>query len=101
MTESAEVGYWQAVVDDQRVANERISDELADARAEIARLRALLSLGAKFLQKANRKMIIPIPADEPGVIVEEVINPLLEKDTGEALLEFTEAMNDYLMSKQK
>lgn len=49
MTESAEVGYWQAVVDDQRVANERLNDELAEARAEIARLREIVAAAALYL----------------------------------------------------
>lgn len=101
MTESAEVGYWQAVVDDQRVANERLHETIAEVRAEVARLRAVLALGAKFVHKADRHLTIPVVIDEPGVIVEEVINPLLEKDTQEALREFTEAMNAYLLGKQK
>ena len=101
MTENPEIGYWQAVVDDQRVANERLSDELHEARAEIARLRALVSLGAKFIYMADRTLRINVPVDEPGVIVEEVIDPLIQKDTRDALREFTEAMNEYLEGKQK
>lgn len=49
MSENAEIGYWQAVVDDQRVANERISEELHEARIEIARLREIIAAAALYL----------------------------------------------------
>lgn len=55
MSENAEVGYWQAVVDDQRVANERINEELADARAEIARLREIVAAAALFLSTTKEE----------------------------------------------
>ena len=55
MTENAEIGYWQAVVDDQRVANERISDELAEARAEIARLREIVAAAALYIALLDQR----------------------------------------------
>lgn len=55
MTESAEVGYWQAVVDDQRVANERINEELADARAEIGRLREIVAAAALYIALLDQR----------------------------------------------
>lgn len=53
MSENPEVGYWQAVVDDQRVANERLNDELTDARAEIARLREIVAAATIFISKTG------------------------------------------------
>lgn len=55
MSENAEIGYWQAVVDDQRVANERISDELAEARAEIARLREIVAAAALYIALLDQR----------------------------------------------
>jgi len=49
----SEIGYWQAVVDDQRVANERITEALTEARAEIARLREIVAAAALFITKAD------------------------------------------------
>ena len=49
----SEIGYWQAVVDDQRVANERITEALTEARAEIARLREIVAAAALFTTKAD------------------------------------------------
>ena len=48
-----EIGFWQAVVDDQRVANERITEALTEARAEIARLREIVAAAALFISKAD------------------------------------------------
>lgn len=53
MTENAEVGFWQAVVDDQRVANERLAEHLTEARTEIARLREIVAAAALFLHHAD------------------------------------------------
>jgi hypothetical protein len=44
-----EVGYWQAIVDDQRVSNERLSEALADARTEITRLREIVAAAAVYV----------------------------------------------------
>lgn len=55
MTESAEVGYWQAVVDDQRVANERLTETLTEARTEIARLREIVAAAAQYLNSPNQE----------------------------------------------
>lgn len=48
-----EIGFWQAVVDDQRVANERITEALTEARAEITRLREIVAAAALFITKAD------------------------------------------------
>jgi len=48
-----EIGFWQAVVDDQRVANERITEALTEARAAIARLREIVAAAALFITKAD------------------------------------------------
>lgn len=53
MSENAEVGFWQAVVDDQRVANERLAEHLTEARTEIARLREIVAAAALFLHHAD------------------------------------------------
>ena len=53
MSENAEVGFWQAVVDDQRVANERIAEHLTEARTEISRLREIVAAAALFLHHAG------------------------------------------------
>ena len=46
-----EVGYWQAIVDDQRVAAERKDEALAEARAEVARLREIVAAVALHLRQ--------------------------------------------------
>jgi hypothetical protein len=46
-----EVGYWQAIVDDQRVAAERKDEALAEARAEVARLREIVAAVALHLKQ--------------------------------------------------
>ncbi len=48
-----EVGYWQAIVDDQRVAAERKDEALAEARAEIARLREIVAAAAVYVTHLN------------------------------------------------
>jgi hypothetical protein len=98
-----EVGYWQAIVDDQRVAAERKDEALAEARAEIVRLREIIAAGAKFLALANRVTLKRIPFEETDAIVEEVVNDgreyLLEPDTRKALRQFSDLLTDYLDSK--
>lgn len=53
MSESTEAGYWQAIVDDQRVAAERQHEALTEARTEIARLREIVAAAALLLHHAD------------------------------------------------
>ena len=46
-----EVGYWQAIVDDQRVAAERKDEALANARAEVVKLREIVAAVALHLKQ--------------------------------------------------
>jgi uncharacterized coiled-coil protein SlyX len=46
-----EINYWQAIVDDQRVATERLSEALTETRAEIARLREIVAAVALHLKQ--------------------------------------------------
>jgi hypothetical protein len=69
-----EVGYWQAIVDDQRVSNERLSEALTDARTEIARLREIIAAAAHYLYKMD--------AGASSTDLTNAFNQLHEKVTG-------------------
>lgn len=53
MSESAELNYYQSVVDDLRVANERFHEELNTAREELAILRRIIATGTLYLSSLD------------------------------------------------
>lgn len=55
MSETPELGYWQAVVDDQRVANERLHEAIAEARNEITALREIVAAAALYIAMLDQQ----------------------------------------------
>ena len=49
MSESAELSYYQSVVDDLRVANERFHEEFNTAREELVILRRIIATATLYL----------------------------------------------------
>lgn len=80
MTDNAEVGYYQSVVDDLRVANERKSELIDELRIEQNVLRNVIAKAATYIR-----------------LVDE--HHLLHENTLAALDDLADAINTYLNSK--
>lgn len=74
----SEIGYWQAVVDDQRVANERTSEALAEARTELAQLRHIVAVVALHIQQIKEN---DTRMHDTFVEAKRLINEYLESKT--------------------
>ena len=53
MSDSAELNYYQSVVDDLRVANERFHEELNTAREELVILRRIIATATLYMSSLN------------------------------------------------
>lgn len=80
MTENAEVGYYQSVVDDLRVANERKSELIDELRIEQNVLRGLIAKAANYIR-----------------LVDE--HHLLHENTLAAFDDLADSLNSYLNAK--
>ena len=102
-----EVGYWQAIVDDQRVSNERLSEALTDARTEIVRLREIIAAAALYLYKMDSgasstdlaAKTSTKPPEQPkawSFLTVRVNDPDLVKDLEKAHVQFTGVRKSFI-----
>lgn len=66
MMESPETAYYQSVVDDLRISNERIHEELDAIRREVAILRRIIATATLYISSLNDENTL----DEGALLVD-------------------------------